>query len=365
MSSTLRERRAMPHVRRWLGGVGHALVAGLFGLAYTAWYVHPETFWWGELVAPGLVFLTLVLVVAAFLAVARRRWQWVGIHGVLLVLAAIRLWPGASAAPPSEGQALTLLTYNIPAARSEQQQGRALLAFVRAQQPDLLVLQEAYLYYREGSVQPSRYLQPLLDSLGYRSLPPTARHRDHTEQAVLARPGLDLLSIEQRLLPIRADDDRPSEAIRVQFRWGGREAVLYNLHLRSFGRLKPWEDQRHWFDLWYWRSFLGRYREAFRARAREAEQLRAMIEQETLPVIVAGDFNSTPHNWTYHHIVQGLQDAFQLAGEGWGGTYHTRFPVVHIDHVLAGPAWAIEAATIPDLDLSDHRPLVVRLRWAE
>ncbi|ARA94547.1 hypothetical protein AWN76_016205 [Rhodothermaceae bacterium RA] len=366
MRSALRERRQGRRVWRWLGGVVHGLVAGLFGLAYAARYVHPEAFWWGGLLAPGLALLAGGVLGALVLALAGRRWRWAALHAGLLGLAAVRLWPALPpAAAQGESASLTVLTYNISAARLERQQGRALLAFVREHMPDLLVLQEAYLYYRDDvPVRPSRYLQLLIDSLGYRTLRPAVPLRDHTEQAVLARPGVHLLAVEQHLLSVGPDDRRASEVVRVRFRWEGREAVLYNLHLRSFGRLKPWEDQRHWLNPAYWRAFLGRYREAFGARAREAEQLRALIEQDSLPVIVAGDFNSTPHNWSYHHLARGLQDAFRVAGSGWGGTYHVRFPVVHIDHVLAGPAWAVESAVIPDLALSDHRPLVVRLRWA-
>ena len=80
-------------------------------------------------------------------------------------------------------------------------------------------------------------------------------------------------------------------------------------------------------------------------------------------MLVAGDFNSTPHQWAYRHIAQGLR-----AGGG-GATFPAWRPLVQIDHVLAGPAWCIEATTVlrPRAGrlISDHRPVVAQLRWRD
>ncbi len=95
------------------------------------------------------------------------------------------------------------------------------------------------------------------------------------------------------------------------------------------------------------------------------EQIRAMLAQETLPLIVSGDFNSTPHNWVYYGLADGLVDAFRVAGRGWGATYHADFPVARIDHVLVSRAWKVVQAHVSKAPYSDHLPLVVRLRWRE
>ena len=90
-----------------------------------------------------------------------------------------------------------------------------------------------------------------------------------------------------------------------------------------------------------------------------------MMDRETLPILVCGDFNSTPHGWVYHHLAAGLTDVFGRIGRGWGNTYHTRRPFVRIDYVLVSPDWQPLVAEVLDADLSDHRPLLVRLRWQD
>src|SRR5690625_5969033 len=81
-----------------------------------------------------------------------------------------------------------------------------------------------------------------------------------------------------------------------------------------------------------------------------------MIEAEDVPVIIAGDLNSTPNNLVYRRLADGRQDVFRRAGRGWGMTYHNRLPVVRIDFILVGPEWDVVDAYVPRVWLSDHRP---------
>ena len=157
-----------------------------------------------------------------------------------------------------------------------------------------------------------------------------------------------------------------SRVVRTHFRWQGREGVHYNLHLNGFGTDKPWEDKR--LDLFsprFWWIYLQQYRDAYLRRARESEKIRALLDQEHLPLIVSGDLNSTPHNSAFYWLVDGMQDAFKVGGRGWGATYHVRLPVVRIDHVFVSPEWQIVSARVSEAPYSDHFPLVVRLRWRE
>ena len=156
--------------------------------------------------------------------------------------------------------------------------------------------------------------------------------------------------------------------LRTQFRWQGREAVHYNLHLHSFGTQKPWrpeDEDADPLELQTWVPFLRQYRYAFSKRAEQVEFILARLEQETLPVIISGDFNDTPNSWTYRQLVKGRKDVFESVGRGWGGTYHAKIPLFRIDFVLVSPEWEAVAAHVPDMELSDHRPLAVQLRWRE
>ena len=155
--------------------------------------------------------------------------------------------------------------------------------------------------------------------------------------------------------------------LRTIVEFDGRRFVHYNVHLFTHGRSKPWNGDGGLLQPQRWVQFLSEARTAFRVRAWQAEQIRRVIEQEALPVILSGDFNGTADNWSYRVLSDGLQDAFRSAGDGWGATYHSKFPLLRIDFVLLGPEFEPVRARVPGEyhAESDHLPLVVRFRWRE
>ena len=242
------------------------------------------------------------------------------------------------------------------------------MEYFRTVQPDLIALQEAYVVYspRSPGGRPAPHLTLVRDSLGYRP----ARFAALSERITLQDPVLARIPLGTQTvtpLPKPPADTHPPRLVGVPFQWQGREAVLYNIHLRSFGPEKPWQEaDDRLLDPGLWKAYHDQYYRAYLLRAVEVEAIIDILKEETRPYLLCGDFNSTPHNWAYHHLVRelGLQDAFDLAGEGWGATYHSRLPFARIDYVLASPAWEVVSARVGDVQLSDHLPLLTRLRWA-
>ncbi len=352
------------------------LLIGAFLVGYAAPYLPPARFWWTDLVAVLLPPLGLVVSLLGFgllgWGVYRRRWGRVASAGVLLGLIVVRFAPRLSVWDASTGSAetLRLMTFNVPMSFARQApSARALEQFVQKEAPDVLALQESWIMTEPSprSGPGSRPWPPrafLEDSLGY-TLPRALPAQTMLCQPVLGRFALDSLSVHP--LPPGGDTSRCSQYTRTRFTWQDRPAVLYNLHLHTIGSVRPWEVMDDWRSLDRWRAFLRTYREGALRRAQQARLIRRRIEQETRPVLVVGDFNSTPHQWAYRHIAQGLR---RVSGRGmWGpeATFPARRPLVRIDHVLAGPAWSVVAAHAPGLDekvrVSDHRPVVAHLRW--
>jgi endonuclease/exonuclease/phosphatase (EEP) superfamily protein YafD len=78
------------------------------------------------------------------------------------------------------------------------------------------------------------------------------------------------------------------------------------------------------------------------------------------PVIVAGDFNAF---WGEHEIylfmkATGLQSANTLSLP----TYPSRSPRKELDFVLYGEDVSVKKFTIPQVEFSDHLPLVVEFQ---
>lgn len=348
-----------------------AALLAAFGLGFVAAYLHPQHLWWTELIAVGLPYLAMLVVLATVVVAAQRRWALLAVHGVVLALALFRFAPLGRLGPlpePSESD-LTLLTFNL-VERWGPAEGRQerVAAYVRAVDADLVALQEVNTVYgpRSARGRLASHVELLRDTLGYR----TARLEGLGKRLMVQDPVLGRIPLgEQTIieLPNPSGDPHSAQLVRVRFRWQGREAVLYNVHLRSFGEDKLWDEEGlHLLNPGLWRGYLRQYRKAYLLRAVEVEAIADVLEEETLPFILCGDFNSVPHNWAYRHLAAelGLQDAFEVAGRGWGATYHTRYPFARIDFVLTSPEWEIVSARVGDVSLSDHRPLVVRLRWS-
>ena len=334
--------------------------------------VSPKGFWWWiQVFGVGLPLTMLAVTLGLGAALVARSWRWLGVLLGLLLVFGIhsRPWDRLGAADPADGD-LVLLTFNVPrSGPSGEQLAQDVAALIRNAGPDVVALQEAVvLRGDDGVIYEPIQIGALQDSLGYALLRPFLGRGIPTQVPVLARAGFEVIGSERVTLPTSGEGyGRGSEAFRLHFRWQGREGVLYNLHLRSFGAAKPWQEERRTLlDDTTWAGYARRYREAYQLRAGESEALAQRVATETLPVLIMGDFNSTPANWSFHQLAVARQDAQRVAGrQWWAPTYPAHFPAVRIDAVLADPAFEItDVEVLPDR-FSDHRPVRVRLRWRD
>lgn len=97
-------------------------------------------------------------------------------------------------------------------------------------------------------------------------------------------------------------------------------------------------------------------------RDEESRFARDWIEQgDSLPLIVAGDFNLTAESAIYRRYWGDLRNAFGRAGFGTGYTKHTRRWGVRIDHVLTNDEIGTVAVRVGSNVGSDHLPLIADL----
>lgn len=342
----------------------------LFLAGFLAYYVRPEVFWWIELIAVVLPYVAGLLVLATVGLIIGRQWLLAGLHGVLILMMLFRtdVLDRTFEDVEEREDDLAVLTFNVPRwwGYEMPEKTAEMAAFIDSVNPDVIGLQEAPIEYHQEdpAVRAAPYVSVLFDSLGFSTIGPPATSATWTPQPVLSRH--QLVQQTDFRLKQEASDSLTTSVTRTQLRWKGRDFALYNVHLRTFGEKKPWKEERLPFtEIENLIPYLKRYREAYRTRAWEVEQILKMVEHETMPVILCGDLNSTPYNWVHARLTSKLRDAFREKGRGWGMTYHTRFPVVRIDYVLVSEEWEVVSADVLDAYLSDHLPVLVRLRWKE
>ncbi|NND73078.1 MAG: hypothetical protein HKN43_16005 [Rhodothermales bacterium] len=339
----------------------------LTGMALAARYVKPDVLWFFQLFAIVLPYLAWSMIVTTVMAIVVRQKSLLVFQAILLIAVIIRFLPAGDYAIPDEAHSLSLVSYNspYPMHRISPENEAEFESILGDAEPNIVGFQETFLGFinrgTERIVGRSDVLN-VFGSAGYEISRPHPKTEILFYQPVLTNFPVD--STRKIILP---DNPYPieSEILRINFRWEGRPVVLYNIHLASYGASKPWhEGNSSVVSIGFWYKYLKQYRRAIWARAWEAQQIRAMIELESVPVVVLGDFNATRHNWSYATIQKGMVDVLHSTRSGLRMTYHSRYPFARIDHILTSNHFVPVAGSVLNTTRSDHRAIWGRVALA-
>ncbi|KRV46700.1 hypothetical protein AQ490_12610 [Wenjunlia vitaminophila] len=96
-------------------------------------------------------------------------------------------------------------------------------------------------------------------------------------------------------------------------------------------------------------------------RNRTTELLGRQINTDPLDrVVVMGDLNGTANDRSLSPITSGLRSAQGAAGDGFGFSWPSGFPMARIDHILVRGITPAHSWVLPDSG-SDHRPVAADL----
>lgn len=337
----------------------HLGLLAVFAAAMSARYVHPAAEWWPQVLAIGLPPLVIVVLVFAIVDLLMRRWVLFAITALGLILFAGRYASAFTRDVEDGGRPLVVGTINSGGTDVMERDRVAVAPLLLNVKPDILCVQEMGIGYRGSDEQSHEVLHPITDSLGYTIIAPDKIPEHREPPPIVSR--LDLRDVEVIGLSTRRDTGPAGTVVRARFDWDGQEFVVYNMHLQSFTTQRPWL-QGETFSPRAWLLFIRRTRSAFLQRSSEAEEIRAFIEQEDRPVLVCGDFNTTPHQFTYRQLAENLRDAYRTQGGIWGATYPAAFPLVRIDYILTSDHWLVDDVSVGPKLPADHIPVIARLR---
>lgn len=91
------------------------------------------------------------------------------------------------------------------------------------------------------------------------------------------------------------------------------------------------------------------------------ERLRPVVDDSSLPMLVAGDMNDIPSSWLYRQLSKRLKDTFQEKGSGLCTTYNGGFPQFRIDMVFHSEGFRTLSYRRLRVPLSDHYPVLAAL----
>ena len=319
----------------WLGRFSAKLfwiVLWLFGLAVLAWY--PMRWWPGDsfwpvrlvnYLMPWLLVGLLPGLVSAVLA--RRVWlaTTLAVPATLIGLVYAPLFLPRTSPALAENQNLRVMSFNVWAGNHNIE---AIDNLLRQARPDVLLLQEV----TPGMALNIQRIAPGLYPHGQYYW----AYESDIGQAILSRYPLTPTahSFEQgRVQKVVIHTDRGPVAV-------------WNVH--------PSQPVPY-----YWQY-------------NQLRNLAHEITAESLPLIVAGDFNTTDQSETYRMVDEHLHNAHWDAGWGFGFSFpdparrfggKVSFPsLVRIDHIFySDHFYAARARTVSDSAGSDHRPVIADL----
>jgi vancomycin resistance protein VanJ len=89
---------------------------------------------------------------------------------------------------------------------------------------------------------------------------------------------------------------------------------------------------------------------------------QAVAAERSQRVLVLGDFNGTMDDRAFDGLTSQLRSAQDVAGDGFGFSWPTEFPMARIDQILVRGVDPRSAWLLPATG-SDHRPVAARISW--
>jgi endonuclease/exonuclease/phosphatase family metal-dependent hydrolase len=252
---------------------------------------------------------------------------------------------------------------------SQVEKRKEIVEFVRAQQPDVILIQD-FSTYKGPSLWSNIAL--LRDTLGYTNMHfvyhgyyewPWGRQWDGTlicsKHPFTQKNGM-----------LYTGRQYPEYIVWADMQWKGKTMRFVSTHFQSMNlntkkgepkMLTPvqYEDSNiiRSGDIWKKMAYYMPY------HAGQATQLRTFIDSSSAPVVCGIDMNSVPSSWNYMTVKGKMQDAHLEKGYGPGRSFESRLPQLRIDFLFADQQLkVIQCHTFP-VSFSDHYPVLADIDW--
>ena len=342
------------------------VVGAAMAVTYFVPYVNPSGVWFFPvlgLAAPAIYVATVVL--ALYWVI---RWRLLR-AGVMVALVAVGFFKVPLFYKPEfrrnygedsyDRRAFKVMTYNVRSFYGEDGSSSVgnVLRLIGEQDPDIVCLQEFNARLAEQSGE-----FPLLEEKYER----TVFGRTQAPDSLFGAP---LLILSKYRILSSGVVLTPNTSVWADLLIGDDTVRVFNNHLRSTA-IKAADgeyltnrgfisDTAREVKL---RSIVERFRANSILRAEQVDSISGVVAASRARCIVCGDFNDTPMSYVYRTMAQGLNDAFSRSGSGYSHTFRGFFNTLRIDYVLCSDGFEPISYEVPQVDYSDHLPVVVRLK---
>ena len=343
------------------------IVAGLLILSYLSILINPAKVWLISLV--GLLFVPLSLLNAFLLLWAVKRLSKSFVIPLLALLPAfffvgryvrIDTEEERSERMAAEGERLKIVSYNVGRFALEDKaagiDSRAecvdsVFSFLKSQDADIICLQE----FRVPDADKvksyvTRYMK------GY-----------NAEYYMFPSSSGAFGNITLSRIPVKGKgkikfDESANLAIYSDYQYAGEQFRIYNCHFESYnvsvsGLLRGLVQR----DSLLIYSTGDKMKRSITRRPKQVDKVFEHIEECPIETFVCGDFNDNPMSYTYYRMTRGRKDTFKVAGNGFGASFASMWPMLRIDYILCPKKYAPVTHSTPRIPYSDHYPVVSQI----
>ncbi len=338
-------------LRRLLFWVSAAYLIGLLALCCLLKFVGERNWILGSLLyLPAGIALVPYVLLTPICLLLRKRVCWLHLLAVLLLFCFFHR-PHFSSRKTSQ-RTIRVVTNNVG-----QRHPQSMLPFINAQSPDIIAFQEA------------SNRQPLL-----RAQFPDKFVAVHDEFAVVSRWPIKHVGYVPGVF-----SHYGYAAVWFELERDGKPLMVYNVHLptprRDFNKLRGPGFRASLVRAGgiFSSSVRAEYKTAMESRVEAARKLINILKQEKRPMLIMGDFNMSDCGYTYGLFRDEFQDAFALAGNGYGLTFPglTRNPLslfgpwLRLDYIFIGKDWRPLHTKVEPRQNAQHLAVAAELELIE
>lgn len=161
-----------------------------------------------------------------------------------------------------------------------------------------------------------------------------------------------------KMIPYNNDGNIRS-MLSTDITFNNKKVNINTFHLLSYGISKRKEEFVDEENLKY---TIKRLIRVAHQQEKQIITYKQSIANNTLPLIVCGDFNNVPTSYIYNKAKSDMQDAYLKGARGFGITFPNFLRTLRIDYILADKEIKVTQSTIAEAAISDHFPVIADIR---
>lgn len=239
------------------------------------------------------------------------------------------------------GSDLKVMSYNVRLFNlyhwsEEQNIPTKIKSFIDTKNPDILSIQEYAPLKTNPITYPYKYIKMSASNKNF-------GHAIFSKYPIIKKGSLDFEGTGNNAIYI--DIVKSIDTLRI-----------YNIHLESL-KLSELETSLPGEN---GDKIQEKATHSFIKQTKQAELIADHISKISHKSIVTGDFNNNAFSWVYHELSNDKNDAFEIAGKGFGKTWDYHFPM-RIDFILVDKKIKINNFKTYTEKYSDHYPIMARI----